>query len=91
MMNKNRPTKELETLAQSMHLKQIIANDYQVQPTKSYLCGYYALYLAKVLRKYVGKLNEKLFYNIISDTFGNHPSFNNVSKVVAYGNKIGIL
>lgn len=81
------PTEELKHLAKRMNLK-IISNPYNQQPIKSYLCGYYCLYICDMLKPFIGSIDPSLYYKTLIKAFGKTPDKGDVIKLMSYFHKI---
>jgi hypothetical protein len=77
------PPKELHDLANRMNIK-VITNPYTYQHVSSNLCGYYALYMATIFKKYINILNPQNFKKIIYNEFGDSPDKFDVQKVIEW-------
>ena len=85
------PPNELRLFGKQNGFKNIICFQEDVQHLKSYLCGYYALYMATKFRKHIGNLTPNKFDNLILKTFTKYPSDKNVNSVTQWSKKVGIL
>lgn len=85
------PPLELRQWGKKNGYKIIIANEFDVQHIKSWLCGYYSLFMAKKLQPLIGTLTEKKFDNIIKKEFDTHPTDYNVKKITQWSTKVHLL
>lgn len=78
------PPEELKTWGKQHIYKVIYCNDMTNQPIKSWLCGFFALYMCNKLKPLIGKLTEKKFDNVIKNSFDAYPSDGNVKEVTKF-------
>jgi hypothetical protein len=85
------PPEELRQFGRNNGFKIIYANEWDNQHIKSQLCGYYALYVAHMLKKHLGNLTENKFDSLLTQAFDHHPTTNNVNKITKWSKNEGLL
>jgi len=85
------PPMELRIWGKHNGYKIIYASENDIQHVKSFLCGYYALYVADLLKKHIMSLTENKFDSLISNSFDEYPSKYNVDKITKWSIKKHIL
>ena len=85
------PPKPLSKWGLSHGYDEIFANEFDNQHLKSWLCGYYSLYMAHQLSKHVDHLSHNYFDGLIKRSFTRKPSNRNVNRVIHWSRKMGLL
>lgn len=84
------PPEDLREWGVKHGFTRIYANEFDIQPIKSWLCGYYALYMAKKLNT-LKTLTENSFDNLIKKEFDTSPTNHNVQKITEWAKGLGLL
>lgn len=85
------PPEELRQFGKRNGFKVIYASEHDNQHLKSYLCGYYSLFIARLLKSHLGSLTETQFDHLLDTSFDHHPTSNNVQKITKWSKAEGLL
>jgi hypothetical protein len=85
------PPQEIRTWGGSHGYTRLVAYEDDTQHIKSALCGFYSMYVAKKMTKYMGQLTPERFDAMIHKCFDKYPTDHNVQEVVRFSKAEGLL